>query len=78
MRIDGLEQAERDPDVHGEDMQVASEEAVEEGSTDGTHSQDEDFERVCVLSRKTEGRRVLVVNLVNVLVQRSIVKCLVC
>ena len=77
MRIDGLEQAERDPDVHGKDVQVAGEEAVEEGSTDGTHSQNEDFERVSVLCRETEGRRVFMVDFVNVLVQRAVVQRLV-
>ena len=77
MRIDGLEQAERDPDVHGEDVQVAGEEAVEEGSADGTHSQNEDFERVSVLCRETEGCRILVVNFVDVLVQRAVVQRLV-
>lgn len=52
--IDGLEEAEHDPEVDGDDVQVRGEVAVQEGAEDGACAQDEDFSGVCVLGRKTE------------------------
>ena len=49
--VDGLEEAERDPDVDGEDVQVGPSETVQEGPHDGALRKDEDFERVRVLGR---------------------------
>lgn len=69
MRVDSLEEAERDPDVDGEDVQVAREEAVEQGSRDGAGAKDHDLCRVRILSGQTERRRVLVMDFVNVLVE---------
>lgn len=43
--INGLEQAEDDPDVHGQDVQVASERTPDDGATDGSETQDHDFDR---------------------------------
>ena len=74
VRIDGLEETQGDPDVHGEDVQVTAECAVEEGTRECTSSEDEDFSGMRVLSSKTEGGGVLVVNLVDVLVERAPVK----
>ena len=77
VRIDGLEETEGDPDVHGEDVQVTAECAVEEGTRECASSEDEDLSGMRVLSSKTEGGGVLVVNLVDVLVQRTPVQSLV-
>ena len=77
MGIDGLEKTERDPDVHSEDVEVTAEGAVEERAGDRAGSEDQDLSRVSVLCSKTEGRRVLVVDLVDVLVERAPMKCLV-
>ena len=77
MCVDGLEQTERDPDVDGEDVQVMSEAAVENGTEDCASTEDEDLCRVSILGGKTEGRGVLVVNLVDVLVQGTPVERLV-
>ena len=77
VRIDGLEETERDPDVHRENVEVAGEVAEEERAADGAGAEDEDLERVGVLGCETEGRRVLVVDLVDVLVEGAPVKCLV-
>ena len=74
MGVDSLEETESNPDVDGEDMQVTAEHSVEDRPEDGTGAQDEDLSRVSILGSKTEGSRVLVVNLVDVLVERSPVK----
>ena len=54
--VNGLEESERDPDVHRQDVQVLSEEAVEEGAGDGSLGKDEDLERMGVLGSETDGR----------------------
>ncbi len=69
--VDGLEEAEGDPDVDGEDVEVLGDVAVEEGTADGARAEDEDLERVGVLCCETEGGGVLVVDLVDVLVERT-------
>lgn len=76
VRIDGLEQTEGDPDVHGEDVEVSGDGAVEDGTDDSACAEDEDFGGVSVFCGETEWRGVLVVDLVNVLIQRSPVECL--
>lgn len=75
MSIDGLEKSEDDPDVDRDDVKVRSDEAVEEGTADGAHTEDEDFEGVSVFGGESEGCRVLVVHLVDVLVERTVVEC---
>lgn len=69
--VDSLEQSEGDPNVHGEDVQVVSEETVEERSRDGSLSENQDLQWMSVLGSETDGCAVGVVLLVNVLVQRS-------
>lgn len=53
--VDGLEQSESDPDVHRQDVQVLSEETVQEGTGDGSLGEDEDLKRVGVLGGETDG-----------------------
>jgi hypothetical protein len=48
--IDCLTESESDPEVNGEDVKILSEEAVKEGTGDGTLGEDEDFEWVGVFS----------------------------
>lgn len=69
VRIDGLEQTEDDPAVHGQDVEILGDGAPDDGASYGTETEDHDFDRRGVLSSQTEGRRVLVVNLVDVLVK---------
>lgn len=84
--VDGLEQAQGDPDIDCENVEIGSDHAVEEGSTDCAQTKNENFNRVSVFgglgsqlgakrgiqeTHETEGSRELVVKLVNVLVQRS-------
>ena len=75
--IDRLEQTEHDPNVYGQDMQVLGIGTQQEWATNGAETQDQDFQRMCILGRKTERCNVLMVDLVNVLVQRTIVHCTV-
>lgn len=49
MRIDGLEEPKGNPDVNGGDMEVASEDAVDERPENGSKSEDEDLERMSIL-----------------------------
>lgn len=71
MSINGLEETKGDPDVNGEDMEVAREVAPEQGTGNSSSAEDHDFSWVSVLCGKTEGCRVLVVDLVNVLVEHG-------
>lgn len=71
MRVDGLEETEDDPCIDRDDMQALREEAVDQRAKDGTGAEDEDFSRVGVLGRETEGGRVFMVDLVDVLVQNA-------
>lgn len=77
MCVNGLEEAEGDPHVDGEDVEVTEEIAVQQGSSNRARSENEDFSGVSVLSGETEGCRVLVVDLVDVLVKRSPMQSLV-
>ncbi len=74
--VDGLEETESNPNIDGEDVEVATEPAVEQRSGEGSGAKDEDFSGVSVLGGQTERSRVLVVDLVNVLVERTPVKSL--
>ena len=71
VRVDGLEHTQRDPDVHGEDVEVLGDGAPDDRAADGAETEDHDFDWRGVFCRETEGRRVLVVDLVDVLVQRA-------
>lgn len=71
MCVDSLEQTQNDPDVHGQNVQVTREVAKKERTADRAHTQYKHLEWVRVLSSQTERRTVLVMELVNVLVQRT-------
>lgn len=45
MRVDGLEKAKDDPDVHSEDVKVAGDCTPQDGNADGADAQDHDFDR---------------------------------
>jgi hypothetical protein len=74
MGINGLEKTEGDPDIDGDYVQVLPDPAVEQWSENCPRSEDHDFERMCVLGGKTEGRGILVVELVNMFVKQGCVK----
>jgi len=66
--IDGLEETENDPDVHGEDVEVSGAKNVKNRASDCSSTENEDLGRMSVLSSKAEGSRVFVVNFVDVLI----------
>ena len=67
--VDGLEQAQHDPQVHGEDVEVAGQRDPQDGRGHGAEPQHHDLDRAGVLGGQPERRRVLVVDLVDVFVQ---------
>jgi hypothetical protein len=69
--IDGLEETEGDPDVHGHHVEVLHEVAPEEGSGDGAEAKDGDLGGVSVFGGKTKGCGVFMVDLVDALVQET-------
>ena len=75
--IDGLAKTEGDPEVDSEDVEAASNVAVEKGTTNRAQAKNEHFCWMRVLSSQTEWRRVLVVHLMNVLVKRTVMESLV-
>ena len=77
MRVDGLEETKGDPNIHGKDVEVPREVAIEERSQNCACSQNHNLSGVGILCSETERCRVLVVDLVNVLVQDTGVEHLV-
>jgi len=77
MRVDGLEKTKGDPNIHGKDVEVPREVAIEKRTQNCARSQNQNLSGVGILCSKTEGCRVLVVDLVNVLVQDTRVEDLV-
>jgi hypothetical protein len=73
VRIDSLEKAENDPEVHGEDMKVASQPAEQDWGANSSESENHDFNRRGVLGSESEWSRVLMVDLVDVLVEEWLV-----
>jgi hypothetical protein len=67
--INGLEKTEHNPSVHCEDVEVLGDGTPEDGAADSSESKNHDLDRRSVLGSKTEGSRVLVVDLVDILVQ---------
>ena len=72
--VNSLEETEDDPCVDSNDVEVTTDSAVKDGASEGTGSEDEDLSGMGVFGSKTEGSRVLVMNLVDVLVERAPVK----
>lgn len=77
MGIDGLEEAQCDPYVNSEDVEVPHEVAVQQRSGNGSSSKDEYLSWVRVFSCKTERCGVLVMYFVDVLIQRTGMQSLV-
>ncbi len=71
VRIDGLKQPQHDPDVHGQDVQFARDDAPEDGHADGADAQQHDLDGRRIFCCQSEGGRILVMQLVDVLVQWS-------
>jgi len=69
--IDGLEETENDPDVHGKDVEVSRAEDVKDRTSYRSGTEDEYLSWVGILSSQAEGSRVFMVNFVDVLVHRT-------
>lgn len=71
MSVDSLEETEDNPNVHGQDMKILGDAGVHNGCANGSKTKKEHLNRRGIFSSQTEGSRVLVVNLVDCLVERS-------
>ena len=71
VRVDGLEEAAHDPEVHGQDVQVAGDGAPGDGAEDRAGAEDHDFDGGGVLGGEAEGGGVVVVDLVDGAVERA-------
>lgn len=71
MRVDGLAHTENNPDVHGQDVKITGDACPDDGRTNGAKSEHHDFDWRSVFGCQSKGRRVLVMDLVDVLVQRT-------
>jgi len=75
MRINSLKQAQDDPDIHRQDVQVSlREDTPEQRAADGASAKDQDLERVGILGSEPEGSRKLVMKLVDLLVQLALMQ----
>ena len=71
MCVDSLEETKRYPDVNRQDVQVASKVTIQDRPCNCSCAEDEYFRRVRVFGCESEWRRVLVVDLVDVLIQHT-------
>jgi hypothetical protein len=71
VRIDGLGETDGDPDVHCQDVEVLGDGAPDDGAADSAQTEDHDLDWRRVLSCQAERSRVLVVDLVDLLVQKG-------
>lgn len=75
--VDGLEETESDPDVHGEQVQLASDAKEDNGGADDTNAEESSLDGRSVLSSEAERSRVGVVHLVDGLVEGTVVQATV-
>lgn len=54
VRVDGLEQAQNNPNVHGENVQVTSDSTPGDGAANASETQNHNLDRRCVFSGQTE------------------------
>lgn len=74
MGVDGLEETEDNPDIHGGEMEVLGDGNPEDGGSYSTNTEEHNLNGRGVLGSETKGRAVRVVNLVDGLVERAVVK----
>lgn len=72
--VDGLEETQSDPDVHGQEVELAGDGEDQDGRSDDTDSKQTRLNGRGVLSSQAERSRVQVVHLVDAPVQRAVVK----
>lgn len=76
--IDSLEKTANDPEIHCQDVELTCDKNPDDGAKNSTKSQNHDFDWRRVFSGKAEWSRVLVVDLVDVLVERAPMHCAMC
>lgn len=74
MRINGLEEAEGDPEVHGDKVEVASDRDPEDWRANDPDAEEHDFNRGRVLGSQSERGRIVVVHLMDGLVKGTIME----
>jgi hypothetical protein len=74
VRIDSLKQPQHDPRIHGQNMQIVGDCTPDDGTDDGAKAQEQHLNRASVFGRQPEGRRVLMVDLVDHLVELGCVQ----
>ena len=72
--VDGLEESEDNPHVHGHEVEITGDSHPDDGRPDDTRRKEHDLDRRRVLGGQAEGSRVCVVQLVDRAVQRAVVK----
>lgn len=68
MGIDGLEETECNPGINSNNVEIPHKVAVQQRAGNSSGTEDKNLSRMCVFCCKPERRRVLVVNLMDVLV----------
>lgn len=71
VRIDGLEQAQHNPEVHGQNMQITSNSTPKDGGSDCAETQNHNFNGRSVFGSEAKRSRILVMDLVDVLVEEA-------
>lgn len=66
--VNSLEKTKCNPYVNTDDMQIAREKAIYQGTKDGSSTKNEDLSRMSVLCSQAKGRRIFVVDFVDMLV----------
>lgn len=74
VRVNGLAQAQDDPEVHGDEMQVARQAHPGDGRAHDADAEEESLDRGGVLGRQAEGGAVRVVELVDGAVEGPVVQ----
>jgi hypothetical protein len=75
--IDSLEETEDNPEIHGQDMELTSDQNPNDWYTNSAKTENHDFNGRCILGSQSEWSRVLMVDFVDVLVERAPVQCAV-
>lgn len=73
--INGLKETEDNPEIHCQDVKLASAQNPNDGNNNSAKSENHDFNGGRILGGQPEWSRVLVVNLVNAPVKRTPVHC---
>lgn len=71
MCVDGLKQTHSNPEVDGEDVEVAEQRAPEKRRADGSDTQKENLDWRCIFGGEAKGGSILVVNLMHASVERA-------